>query len=547
MGVKELESETVASDEEVKRLEGRVDEFFSSMELRHYPRNLAQWMVLTRCALEVQKASADEYGGSKHRVAVINHSRVAALLLDQIARFGNQRYAGQRSLQWSSQLASETHRALQEGTGYFTANSYFPAWYQGRCTAITSGDRIRFVSDESAKQRQFHAFQKGIVPKQHRRPTSSDHMPLTPRITQLFQQCFSSCGGLKSKKLRYPVPRDLYLEVLPWFREATSKLVRRHDQLSLGQYTIGQIRAFWPALQSICAVHDYLCFIASLQHEFPANSAVLSKTVSEWIEELVPLCALETHTLGAIIEDLTFGDRKPVDLHQELFVSLTKDGHIRGLLPHFALSTRMDENLLRTLSRNDQDLYNKISTSKEQELIEDARVALSGKLSVSGPFELPKEARTNLDLVLVDEPSSVLLLAELKWIRKPAFIKERLRADQEFLHGLEQLEKVRAFLQANPEYLKTRRAVTRNFDEYDVYFGLVGLEHLVWSDTGPRQFVVEYDILKKGLQEAANLKTAISRFQNYDWLPIEGTDFDLRFESATVNGVIIEGQSFFTL
>lgn len=196
-------------------------------------------MILTRCALEVQKASADEYGASKHRVAVINHSRVAALLLDQIAKFGNQRYAGQRSLRWSSQLASVTHRALQEGTGYFTANSYFPAWYQGRCTAVVSGQRIRFVSDESVNQRRFHAFQKGILPKQHRKPTGTDQMPLTPRIVQLFQQCLSSSGGFKSKKLGYPVPRNLYLEVLPWFQEATSKLVRRHDQVSLGRYTIG--------------------------------------------------------------------------------------------------------------------------------------------------------------------------------------------------------------------------------------------------------------------------------------------------------------------
>jgi hypothetical protein len=76
---------------------------------------------------------------------------------------------------------------------------------------------------------------------------------------------------------------------------------------------------------------------------------------------------------------------------------------------------------------------------------------------------------------------------------------------------------------------------------------LVGLEHLVWSDTGPRQFIVEYDILKKGLQEAPNLSTAISRFQSYDWLPIEGTDFELRFEGATVNSIAIEGESFFTL
>ena len=40
---KRLESEAVAAlDEEPKGLRGKVDEFFSSLELRHYPRNLAQ-------------------------------------------------------------------------------------------------------------------------------------------------------------------------------------------------------------------------------------------------------------------------------------------------------------------------------------------------------------------------------------------------------------------------------------------------------------------------------------------------------------------------
>jgi hypothetical protein len=372
-------------------------------------------------------------------------------------------------------------------------------------------------------------------------------MPLRPQIIERFQKCLLSCGGFKSKKLKYPVPKDLYLEVLPWFREATGKLVRRHDQISLGQYTIGQIRAFWPALQSICAVHDYLCFIASLQHEFPVNSAVLSKTVTQWIEELAPLSELEPHTLGVIIEDLTFGDTKPVDLHQELFVRFTEDGRIRGLLPQFALSTRMDENLLRTLSRNNQDLYSRISASKERELVEDACGALSGKFSVSGPFELPREARTNLDLVVADECSSTLLLAELKWIRKPAFVKERMRADSEFLHGLEQLGRVQTFLQNNPEYLRMRGAVKRSLNDYRTHFGLVGLDHLVWSDPRPDQFIVDYDILKMGLQDAANLDVAVARFRTYDWLPVEGVDFEVRFEGAIVNGVTIEGQSFFPL
>ena len=69
------------------------------------------------------------------------------------------------------------------------------------------------ISDEPARQRQFQAFQKGILPKHYRRPTSSDQMPLTPRITQLFQQCLSTCGRFtRCGKLRYPIPVDLYLD-----------------------------------------------------------------------------------------------------------------------------------------------------------------------------------------------------------------------------------------------------------------------------------------------------------------------------------------------
>lgn len=144
----------MASDEEVEQLEARVDEFFSSLELRFYPRNLAQWMVLTRCALEVQRASADEYGGSKHRVAVINYSRVTALLLEQIAKFGNQGFAGQRSFQWTGQLASVTHQAFREGAGFLRRIRTFQHGIRGVLLPVTSGHRVRFVAEEPARQRQ---------------------------------------------------------------------------------------------------------------------------------------------------------------------------------------------------------------------------------------------------------------------------------------------------------------------------------------------------------------------------------------------------------
>ena len=50
-------------------------------------------------------------------------------------------------------------------------------------------------------------------------------------------------------------------------------------------------------------------------------------------------------------------------------------------------------------------------------------------ISAFGPYELPRDAKTNFDLVIVDGLGSTVLLVELKWIRKPLFAKERNKAD----------------------------------------------------------------------------------------------------------------------
>ena len=75
----------MSSENQIELLEKEVDAFFSSLAIRHYPRNLADWAVLTKAAIEVQRAADPDYGGPKHRNATINFSRMAALLLATIS------------------------------------------------------------------------------------------------------------------------------------------------------------------------------------------------------------------------------------------------------------------------------------------------------------------------------------------------------------------------------------------------------------------------------------------------------------------------------
>jgi len=536
-------------ENEIELLEKEVDSFFSALAIRHYPRNLAAWAVLTKAAIEVQRAAAIEYGAAKHRHATINFSRMAALLLHEIDSKGSPRFASRRSFEWSPTLDAVAYRALTEADGYFHAWANFSFWHEKRFKAEAIERVVRFTSEESSRERQVKAFQKSIFRKGDRKPPSESLAPMPPYRVELFEKFMAFVGGARSRTVTYDVPRELYSELFPWFQSKSEMLVRHREEVCLGRYSMKQIKEFVAALQTVCAVHDHLCFLAAQKRrDFPVDSATMVKKKDEWVRELASVSGIDPQATAEIVGDLTFGARVPIDLHSELFVPLDKKGELLAVVPHFGLSARVDENLLRTLSRTDKKAYDILSQIKEAEMQDDIRLALPKTVSAFGPYELPKEAKTNLDLVIVDELGSTVLLVELKWIRKPLFAKERNRADAEFLKGIQQLAKLRSFLESNPSYLKVRKALARDLSEYsNVHFALVGRDHMVWPAANPEILIVEYEVLKEHLKSMTDLNTAVHKLNAYDWLPAEGVDFEIRMDAATVNGITIEGQTYHVL
>lgn len=539
----------MSSENHMELLEKEVDSFFSSLAIRHYPKNLAAWAVLTKVAIEVQRAAEIEYGGARHRHATINFSRIAALLLHEIDRKGKQSFASRRSFEWSPTLDAATYRALTEADGYFHAWANFSFWHEKRFKAEAIDRVVRFTSEESSREREVKAFQKSILRKGDRKPPTESLAPMPPYRVELFEKFMAAVGGGKSRTISYEMPKELYAELFPWFQSQSEILVRHREEVFLGRYSMKQIKEFIAALQTMCAVHDHLCFLAAQRRrEFPVNAAVLMKRKEEWVRELASNFGFDPQAATEIIGDLTFGDRSPIDLHSELFVPLDKKGELLAVVPHFGLSARVDENLLRTLSRTDKKAYDTLSEIKEEEMLGELRLAGPKAISAFGPYELPKDAKTNLDLVIVDELGSTVLLVELKWIRKPLFAKERNRADAEFLKGIDQLVRLKSFLEKNPAYLKIRGALSRDLSEYsNVHFALVGRDHMVWPAADPSCLIVEYEVFKEHLKKLTELNATVQKLRQYDWLPVEGVDFEIRMDAATVNGITIEGQTYHTL
>jgi len=70
---------------------------------------------------------------------------------------------------------------------------------------------------------------------------------------------------------------------------------------------------------------------------------------------------------------------------------------------------------------------------------------------------------------------------------------------------------------------------------------------MVWPPEDPWCLITEYEVLKKRLKGTADLHDTAVELGRYDWLPVEGVDFEIRMDSATVNGVTIEGETYYLL
>lgn len=247
----------------------------------------------------------------------------------------------------------------------------------------------------------------------------------------------------------------------------------------------------------------------------------------------------------AILQDLTFPAQKPYDLHVHPFVPLDRGGRLLGLIPHFPLDSRPDENIIRVCSYTNRKAFDVISLSKEQEMRQDLSACVPPCFRTAGPVRLPYP-NPDVDLILEDAKASVVVVVELKWIRKPISAWERIDRDQEFLKGIKQLRDVQRFLKSQPTFLVDRGWLSAALDTYsDVRYVVIARDRFVWVDPDVDFPVVEHEVFKAVVRKHSDLRAALAEMLSFDWLPVEGTDFTVKFEQAEANGVFVESEIFY--
>ena len=133
----------------------------------------------------------------------------------------------------------------------------------------------------------------------------------------------------------------------------------------------------------------------------------------------------------------------------------------------------------------------------------------------------------------------------MKWLRKPFFVGERLRQDEEFRKGIEQIKAIKQFLQENPAALVERRITRVPITEFrSVNYAVIARDHFLWNDPAVVP-VFDYGIFRDTIKNATDLDSVIAAMASFEWLPRENADFTVRDVEYSANGVAIEYATIF--
>lgn len=532
----------------VKALEDRADECYRPLRLLRAPQNSAIWALLTGTVGQLEDQIARWGSESPHfQAALLNLSRICPVLIRWIATRGKPESTLVKSYRWTEALSVDVNRAVDTGLHYSSFLNCLPMWHRDRLSAeFVSDGVVRFTVPSGSRERQVSAYHKGFRPREGpSRGIRGKRVEQSSSVKRLFEAVLHEARSTGLHKFMYNESPELVAALMPEYQNRVNSILRRADSIDLGGYSMEEFKLFYIALLIVCAIHEHLCYLWGLRvNFFPHSSSVMVKRRASWVGILANIAGLPRQQCERMLDDLTLRTNRGTDLHIQPFVPLDRGALTLALAANFPLNSRWDENILRTCSHIRPEVYSVASNEKEIEM-RSALVAANTRYRIEGPAKLPAPL-PDIDFIVEDIRSSTVVIAELKWIRKPVKPLERIDRDAEVLHGIDQLTEIRQYLSEHPKSLMHQGRLTKSLSEYEhLQYLLIARDHWVWVEPRQEVAIMDFDPFRRFLNESTDLWSAVTELLHYDWLPVEGRDFRVQFDRAIANGAAIESEVFY--
>ncbi len=533
--------------EAIDRLERQSDSCNGGLQLLRRYWNYAAWLSLTECVRQIDSSLAPaEYGSGRHKILVMNLARAACQMWRFARQHSKRAQCPPSEFRWYPKVAEECGRAFQVAAAYSMFCIDFPAWHRGLHAAeIVDATTIRFHSGSSELARRVSAYQKGIRPRAFTSiAKSSLELPsLTQALKLLFDEAVVAAKGPGRLADNFGATKTLRTALAGMYAERLSGVLRRYQNISVGHYDLEEFRQFYGGLLAIVGAHEHLCFLWSKRKGVPFQSLVLVDPQTTWVKLIAEYSGLATERVSRILPDLILGTSPSQDLQMTPFVSLSGTNSILAVAPAFPLQSNWEENILRVCSFLRPNVYSQTSLSKEVEMRDQLRSAVALPRRLSGPVNLGS-GTPDLDLVIEDSAAEAVVLAELKWPRKPYSPREFPERDSELRKGVKQIKAIKLFLTANPGFLADRGYLAKPISDYrHVQYCVISRDHLIGTED--KEFpIYGFDVFESEISQPKEMISILTFLNSMDWLPREGEDFTCQWVNHTAGGVTVSSEVF---
>lgn len=309
------------------------------------------------------------------------------------------------------------------------------------------------------------------------------------------------------------------------------------DSWSLPRYSFGDFRSVLSAIRVIAMIHHFAHVAAARQGCVALGylDSVLVMRRGELSKRLKRYTGLGIDVVNAVIHDATFGERdiRNPDPAIQPLIPLTADRI--AISPTLFLASDIERNLTVLLNRlpEEKKVYSQLSEDREKisrRRIIDRLQPLGLRFwhgNLPGRNDLP-----DVDLAVINDIERTCLILELKAFIGPAEPREILEKSEEIEKGVSQINVLRNSTRLESALLNGPLEIDGS---YDVSFALasetfVGIPS-VQDETVP---VVRIDHLVRRLLAGNSLSSVCDWLQTRDYLPVEGTHFEVRDVDAHV-------------
>lgn len=274
------------------------------------------------------------------------------------------------------------------------------------------------------------------------------------------------------KALKYLIPDALFDQLSGRVNSMTAHRWTLDPGWDLGGYTVGQLRRFWDALDTLCLIHGIITAGRASVSKM-RESALKTMTRTEWEQELTRRTGLGRKIVAAILSDMTYdpslyeAGRKQA--HVTFHPAFPFGGNTLAVSNWLVHVSNIERNVWDLVSLKRPELHSRLRNLKEESWLSELRVkAESYGLDFYPPvkFEISGK-KSDLDMLLLDRKAHFGLVCQLKWLTMPGRVATALYNDKEVEKGIGQARLAMEWIDSFPQRLSHHTGLS--IDELRLY------------------------------------------------------------------------------